>query len=91
MFKLFNRSISYLFIIALCSVLLSLFNVVIQFTWLVLSVFILSIVIVFLIYQEESRDENHEMVNPDLQPDVEQDELESKVQERTLELNIALQ
>jgi diguanylate cyclase (GGDEF)-like protein len=91
MITLFNRSISYLLIIAFCSVLLSLLSVVIQFTWLVLSVFILSLLIVSFIYQEEIRDDKHKAIIPDIQPDVEQDELESKVQERTLELNIALQ
>ncbi|NQZ21338.1 MAG: diguanylate cyclase [Colwellia sp.] len=87
MIMLFNRSISYLFIIAICSVLLSLLSVVIQFTWLVLSLFILSLLLVFLIYRKEYRDESNKTISPD----VEQDELESKVQERTLELNIALQ
>jgi diguanylate cyclase (GGDEF)-like protein len=91
MITLFNRSVSYLFIIAFCSAILSLFSVVIQFTWLILSIFILSLLIVFLIYQEEIRDDKDKAVSPDIQPDVEQDELESKVQERTLELNIALQ
>ena len=91
MMKLFNRSVSYLVIIAFCSALLSLLTVVIQFTWLVLSIFILLLLMVYLICQEESRDKNHVAVNPDCQSDVEQDELESKVQERTLELNIALQ
>jgi len=91
MIRVFNRSVSYLVIIAFCSVLLSLLTVVIQFTWLVLSIFILLLLMVYLICKEESRDENHTAVNLDCQPDVEQDELESKVQERTLELNIALQ
>jgi len=91
MIMLFNRSVSYLFIIAICSVLLSLFSVLLQFTWLVLSVFTLSLLILFLICKEESKDENNKITNLPLQPDFEQDELESKVQERTLELNIALQ
>jgi len=91
MIMLFNRSVSYLFITALCCALLSLLSVIIQFTWLVLSVFIFSLFTIFFSYRREYFDESNETVSTVPQPDVEQDELESKVQERTLELNIALQ
>lgn len=91
MISLFNRPTSYLSIVAILSSALSLFAVVLQFSWLALLILILNILIVFLIIHHENSLKNIDVDNIENQPVEEKDELESKVQERTLELNIALQ
>jgi diguanylate cyclase (GGDEF)-like protein len=88
MISLFNRSISYQSIVAIFSSLLALINVALQFSWLALLILILALLMVLLIYRQENQEKN---VDVDSQPVEDKDELESKVQERTLELNIALQ
>jgi len=91
MISLFNRSISYLSIVAFLSALLALINVVLQFSWLASSILLIAIVMIILIFREEKQNKINETVHMESQPIEENDALESKVQERTLELNIALQ
>jgi diguanylate cyclase (GGDEF)-like protein len=91
MFTLFNRSITYLSIVAILCALVSLANVIVDFSWLSISIFILTALVVVLVFYQESKAESCDVSRFELQPVEEQDELESKVQERTLELNIALQ
>jgi diguanylate cyclase (GGDEF)-like protein len=91
MITLFNRVISYLSIVGVLSSLMALTNIVLQFSWLALLIFILSILIVFLIFKQEKQANTIDLESMENKPAEETDELESKVQERTLELNIALQ
>lgn len=91
MITFFKHSISYLFIVAIISTLLSLVSVALQFSWLALFIFLFSALVIFLVFREENKTTNNDVTDVDFQLDAEQDELESKVQERTLELNIALQ
>ena len=91
MITLFNRAISYLLIVGVLSASLALMNLVLQFSWLALLIFILTILMVFLIFQQESKIQNYDGDSIENKPIEDTDALESKVQERTLELNIALQ
>jgi diguanylate cyclase (GGDEF)-like protein len=91
MITLFNRAISYLSIVGVLSASLALMNLVLQFSWLALLIFILTLLMVFLILQQKDKIKNYDEDNTENQPVEDTDELESKVQERTLELNIALQ
>jgi diguanylate cyclase (GGDEF)-like protein len=91
MITFFNRSISYLFLAATLSVLLSLVAVFVLFSLLSLLIFLSTALVAFLVFRQEHQSESSDVDSFELQPEVEQDELESKVQERTLELNIALQ
>jgi len=91
MITLFGRSLSYLFIITIFSVLLTLGNVLVEFSWLALLIFLTAALLVYLVYRKENQAKNYDVDSLEFHPEVEQDELEGKVQERTLELNIALQ
>jgi diguanylate cyclase (GGDEF)-like protein len=91
MITLFNRAISYLLIVGVLSASLALMNLVLQFSWLALLIFILTILMVFLIFQQESKIQNYDGDSIENKPIEDTDALESKVQERTLELKIALQ
>ena len=91
MISLFSRATSYLAIVGVLSALMALLNVALQFSWLALLIFILSILMLFLIFKQENQVNKVDIDSSENQPDEETDELESKVQERTLELNIALQ
>lgn len=91
MLYIFNRSVSHLSIVAILSALLALINVVLHFSWLALLVFLLTLSMSILIFRQESRVENSDVASIENLPVEDNDELESKVQERTLELNIALQ
>jgi len=93
MISLFNRSISCLSLVAIGLALLILLSLLMQFSWLTLLILLLNLLMVFLtFYQEKPNDEeNTTNTEAEVQPIEEQDELEGKVQERTLELNIALQ
>jgi diguanylate cyclase (GGDEF)-like protein len=86
-----NRLMTPLFIIPLLSVVLALINVALQFSWIALSIFILTLITLLLSLQQKKQVTNHVLDSTENQPMEEHDELESKVQERTLELNIALQ
>jgi glucan phosphoethanolaminetransferase (alkaline phosphatase superfamily) len=88
---LFNRAIYYILLVGVLSASLALMNLVLQFSWLALLIFILTMLMVFLIFQQESKIQNYDGVSIENKPIEDTDELESKVQERTLELNIALQ
>jgi len=88
---LFSRTISYLSIVGSLLVSLVLINLFLQFSWLALLVFILTILMVLLIFLQENQIKNHDGDSIENHPIEDTDELESKVQERTLELNIALQ
>ena len=91
MIRLFKRSISYVFLVAILSALLSLVNVTLQFSWLALVVFLVTLLLFFLVFRQERSTKNYDVDSLKCQAVAEQDDLESKVQERTLELNIALQ
>jgi len=91
MISLFNRSISYLSLVAIGLVLLTLLSLLIQFSWLTLLIFLLNLLMIFLTFYQEKPNVEENTTNTEVQPIEEQDELEGKVQERTLELNIALQ
>jgi diguanylate cyclase (GGDEF)-like protein len=91
MLSLFNRSVSYISIVAILSTVLALINVVLHFSWLALLVFLLTLSMIVLILRQESRIESSNVASIENLPFEDNDELESKVQERTLELNIALQ
>jgi diguanylate cyclase (GGDEF)-like protein len=80
-----------LFIIPLLSVVLALINVALQFSWIALSIFILTFITLLLSLRQKKQVTNHVLDSAENQPMEEHDELEGKVQERTLELNIALQ
>ncbi|MBA6303359.1 GGDEF domain-containing protein [Colwellia sp. MB02u-14] len=86
-----NRLITPLFIIPFLSAVLALINVVLQFSWIALSIFILTFITLSLNLQQHKQVTNHDIDSTENQPAEEHHELESKVQERTLELNIALQ
>jgi diguanylate cyclase (GGDEF)-like protein len=86
-----NRLMAPLFIIPLLSVVLALINVALQFSWIALSIFILTFITLLLSLQQKKQVTNHVLDSAENQPMEEHDELEGKVQERTLELNIALQ
>jgi diguanylate cyclase (GGDEF)-like protein len=91
MITLFNRSISILSIVGILSTLVALINAVLQFSWLALLVLILTLLMVFLIFKQENETSKYDIDSIENEPVEDKDELESKVQERTLELNIALQ
>lgn len=91
MITLFNRSISYLASVAVLSAVLALLAVFLQFSWLVLVIFILTALMAVLIFRQENQSNHLEVDSTESEPIAEKDELESKVQERTFELNIALQ
>jgi diguanylate cyclase (GGDEF)-like protein len=91
MITLFNRSISILSIVGIFSALVALINVVLQFSWLALFVLILTLLMFFLILQQDNETSKYDIDSIENEPAEDKDELESKVQERTLELNIALQ
>jgi diguanylate cyclase (GGDEF)-like protein len=86
-----NRLMAPLFIIPLLSVVLALINVALQFSWIALSIFILTFITLLLSLRQKKQVTNHVLDSAENQPMEEHDELEGKVQERTLELNIALQ
>lgn len=86
-----NRLMAPLFIIPLLSVVLALINVALQFSWIALSILILTFITLLLSLQQKNQVTNHVLDSAENQPMEEHDELEGKVQERTLELNIALQ
>jgi diguanylate cyclase (GGDEF)-like protein len=95
MISLFNRSTSYLFIVAILVVILSIIQLVVQFSSLTLLLLIMALFMAFLVFSQEKNTKNSlasnaadQHVENEVQDN---DELESKVQERTLELNIALQ
>ena len=91
MITLFNRVISHVSIVGVVLALLALINVLLQFSWLAMLLFILSILMFFLILKQEKQTHPVEIESIENKPTEETDELESKVQERTLELHIALQ
>jgi diguanylate cyclase (GGDEF)-like protein len=91
MITLFGRAISYLLTVSVISALIALINVVLQFSWFSLLIVILTILMVFLISKQEKQTNKIGIESIENQPAEETDELESKVQERTLELHIALQ
>lgn len=95
MISLFNRSISYLFIVAILVVMLSIIQLVVQFSSLTLLLLIMALLMASLVFLQEKNTKNSLAGNATDQHVVKEvqdnDELESKVQERTLELNIALQ
>ena len=91
MITLLGRAISYLSIVGVISALMALINVVLQFSWFALLIVILTNLMVFLILKQEKQTNKVDIENIENKPAEETDELESKVQERTLELNIALQ
>lgn len=91
MITLFGRAISYLSIVGVISALMASINVVLQFSWFALLIVVLTILMIFLILKQEKQTNKIDIESIETQPAEETDELESKVQERTLELNIALQ
>jgi diguanylate cyclase (GGDEF)-like protein len=91
MITLFGRAISYLLTVSVISALMALINVVLQFSWFSLLIVILTILMVYLILKQEKQTNKVGIESIENQPTEETDELESKVQERTLELHIALQ
>ena len=91
MITLFNRVISLISIVGVLLTSFALINVLLQFSWLALLILMLAMLMVFLILKQEKQSHKVEIETVKDQPIEEKDELESKVQERTLELHIALQ
>jgi diguanylate cyclase len=91
MITLFNRVISHISIVGVLLTSFALINVLLQFSWLALLILMLAMLMVFLILKQEKQSHKVEIETVKDQPIEETDELESKVQERTLELHIALQ
>jgi diguanylate cyclase (GGDEF)-like protein len=87
----FNRLMIPILIIPLLSAVLALINVALQLSWTALSICILTSITLSLILQQQKQVKNNDIDSIENQSMEEHDELESKVQERTLELNIALQ
>jgi uncharacterized membrane protein len=87
----FNRLMIPILIIPLLSAVLALINVALQLSWTALSICILTFITLSLILQQQKQVKNNDIDSIENQSMEEHDELESKVQERTLELNIALQ